>query len=480
MGFKYCIPRYNILPQKDIEIINDISLKILKNAGVRIPNNRILDILYENGAEVDGVKKTAKFPEEMVLGAIKKAGKKHILYGRDRDKTAEFGYNMFNFNGSSGQYQIIDHESMTRRNPGIKDLKKAIKIGDYLENINILGAMVVPSDVPPDVADVITFYHLLTGTTKPFTAWIFSKNSAKIIIEMTEIIAGSKKEMEKFPPYEVYIEPVSPLSYTVPSLEILLEFAAAGLPLGFSPMVQVGATGPCSLIGTIAQENAEILSGITISQLINPGLPVTYGGIPHIFDMKAQEISFGSPEQAMMAAALIQVGKYYGLPVYSNTGLSDSKCMDAQYGIEAAGTLSFGAVAGSDLFGHLGISGADNGASLSQLIIDNEIAGYFIRIFSGFNISEIGKSYEEILETGIGGAFLGNDMTINNFRKEIWYPDLFDRAPWDTWKKNSSKNVVERAIEKENMIACKHQTEPLEGDKLSELKKILKINNIKV
>lgn len=478
MGFKCNIPKYSILSKKDINIIDDFSIKILKNIGVKIPHKNIINILYEKGANID--KNIVKFPEELVREAIEIAGKKHILYGLNRDNKAEFGYGMLNFNGSGGQYQIVDQKSLKRHNPTIEDLKLSIKIGDSLENINIVGAMVVPSDISPEITDIITFYYLLTGTSKPFTGWVFSRESAKVIIEMMEIAAGSKEELKNFPFYEIFIEPISPLSFRKESLEILLEFANAGLPIGFSPMVQVGATGPCSLIGTIAQENAEILSGITIAQCIKPGLPVSYGGIPHIFDMKAQMISFGSPEQALMAAAMTQVGKFYGFPVYNNTGMSDSKCVDAQYGIESAATLAFGALAGGDIFGHLGISGADNAANLTQLIIDNEMAGYFLRLFSGLNISEIDEAYEEIVNEGIGGNFLGNDMTVKNFRREIWYPHLFDRLPWDSWKMNKGENIIEKAIEKEKTIKSINKIPPIEDYKLLELKKILKIKNIKI
>ena len=64
-------------------------------------------------------------------------------------------------------------------------------------------------------------------------------------------------------------------------------------------------------------------------------------------------ISFGSPEQALMAAAITELGKSYGFPVYNNTGLTDSKMIDAQFGIECAATLTFGALSRADIFGHL-------------------------------------------------------------------------------------------------------------------------------
>jgi trimethylamine--corrinoid protein Co-methyltransferase len=51
-------------------------------------------------------------------------------------------------------------------------------------------------------------------------------------------------------------------------------------------MAQVGMSAPGTLAGTIAQENAEILAGICITQLVQPGMPVCYGGIPHAFEMR--------------------------------------------------------------------------------------------------------------------------------------------------------------------------------------------------
>jgi len=480
MGYKYNIPKYNILSNKELEEISEISLDILEKIGMKLPHNKVLEVLYSNGCKVDKKTKITKFPKDIVLKSIKSASKKHIIYGRNKNNKAEFGYNMFNFNGSSGQYQILDQRILKRRKPTIMDLQKAVRIGDALKYINIVGAMVVPCDVPPEIADIIMFYELLVNTSKPFTSWIFSSESAKIIIEMMQIVAGGKEKLIEYPFCEIYFEPISPLTFTKEALDILLEFTKFNLPLGFSPMVQVGATGPCSLSGTIAQENAEILAGITIAQIINPGNPVTYGGIPHVFDMKKQMISFGSPEQALMAASMTELGKFYGFPVYNNTGMSDSKLIDAQCGIEKACTLTFGALSRGDVFGHLGISGSDDAANLTQLLIDNEMAGYFVRIFSGFDVNEVKDAYKEIKKEGIAGNFFANEMTIKNFKKEIWYPELFERAPWGIWEKNGSKDIVKKAIEKEEEIISEHKVLPINESVSKELKKILKMKGVYV
>lgn len=474
MNFQCNIPKYEIIPPEQLKIISDYSFRILGETGIRVYHEKVLNVLSDHGAQVDKKSSTVKLNEEIINKAIKDANKKHILYGRDRNKTSKFGYNTVNFNGSSGQYQIVDSETNLRRSPTLKDLRDAIVIGEKLDSINIVGSIVVPSDLPFEVADILSFYHLLLMSSKPFTSWVFSGQTARSIIEMMEIIAGSKDELKQYPPYEVFIEPISPLTFRKESLDILIEFADADLPVGFSPMVQTGATGPCSLVGTMMQENAEILAGIVIAQLLKPGLPVSYGGIPHFFDMKAQMISFGSPEQALMAAGMTQLGKYYGFPVYNNTGMSDSKCIDAQYGIEAAGTLAFGLLSGGDIFGHLGILGSDNAASLTQLILDNEMASFFKRIFTGFNFDEIEESFNEINES-IGGNFFSKELTIKNFKKSFWYPQLFDRRPWDIWVENGGNNIIEKAqIKKKKLLEEYNKSLLIDDEKLKELNKLIK------
>jgi trimethylamine---corrinoid protein Co-methyltransferase len=457
MGSKRVLPIYKILPEQAISKISNASFDILENVGVRIPNKKVWNKLREFGAVVNEDNSVVRIFPEIISKAIESAGKKHILYGRKKENTAEFGYDMFNFNSSSGQYMIVDHNEKKRLNPKMADLRKAIKIGDYLKNIDVVGAMVVPSDINPKLQDVYTFLELISGTVKPFTGWIFSGRTAKTIIKMLEIVCGSKENLRNYPPYEAFIEPVSPLSFRSESIDILMEFAEAGLPVSFGPMVQAGSTGPINLAGTIAQENAEILSGIVISQAIKPGLPVTYGGIPHVMDMRTMMISFGSPEQGLMAAAITQLARSYKMPVYNNTGMTDSKIPDAQSGVERAASLMMGILSGGDIFGHLGISGADNGADLVQLIIDNEMASYIKRVMKSFEVNDETIALDDIKDVGIGGNYFRVEKTLRDFKKEIWYPEIFDRYVWDKWEENGKKSTIDVALGIEGEILRNHE-----------------------
>jgi trimethylamine--corrinoid protein Co-methyltransferase len=220
-------------------------------------------------------------------------------------------------------------------------------------------------------------------------------------------------------------------------------------------------------------ENAEILAGITMAQILGPGCPVSYGGIPHIMDMRTTMISFGSPEQALMAVAMTQVAGYYGLPVYINVGMGDSKRVDVQSGLERGMTLLMGALAGADTFGHMGICGSDQGASLEQLIIDNEMATYVKRILRGFTVNEETLALEVIKSVGIGGNFLAEDHTLAHFRNEVWFPESFDRRGWNDWWANGARSMLDWARRRKETILARHRPEPLDPALAAELDRIV-------
>ncbi|MBM3710365.1 MAG: hypothetical protein FJW61_08100, partial [Actinobacteria bacterium] len=164
----------------------------------------------------------------------------------------------------------------------------------------------------------------------------------------------------------------------------------------------------------------------------------------------------------------------YGFPVYNNTGMTDSKIPDAQSGIEKAATLMMGILSGGDIFGHLGISGADNAASFTQLIIDDEMTAYVKRIMKSFEVNEETISLADIKKTGIGGNFLMHEKTLRNFKKEIWYPNIFDRFVWDKWEEKGKKSTIDTALEVEENIMKKHQQCFLDDDIRKECEKIIK------
>ena len=427
-------------------MIDKTSRDILKEIGIKIPNKRILSILNDYGAKINKNNSVVKFNEDIISKGLRGINRNYSLYGRDLNNLADFSECNFSFQSTSGQYAIIDILRSERRAPKTEDLIKGVRLAELLDNIDIVGAFVVPADIEVEKKFITSVYHMLRNTKKPIAFWIDTGDSAKKIISMFEVVRGNKENLKKYPLCYAFIESVTPLQYTSDSIDVLYEFANSSLPLGFGPMAMTFATAPGTLAGTLAVENAEILAGIIMARIINENVPVCYWGIPHILDIKTGNISFGSPEQILMGLASIQLGKHYKIPVGTNTGISDAIYPDSQSGVERGVTSTLALLAGSNIFGHQGIVGADQGASLTQLFIDNEMISYIKRIKKGFNVNDNTLLFDEIKKIGIGGNYLVAESTLKNFRKEVWFPKLYIRNNWETWTEER-KGIVERAKE---------------------------------
>ena len=468
------VPRYGILSDSEIGQIHDATVGVLARIGIKVHHEEVLERLAEAGAAVDRGRGVARIPEALLMDSLGRAGKRYVLYGRDGGRTARFGYGDIVTISSPGQYSWVDWRTWQRRPPTMVEFAQAVKLGEALDNISIVGAMTQPVDVPEPIRDIVLTAELVKRSRKPTRAWIKNGATARYILEIYRTVAGGSDALRERPLIEAFVEPISPLQMPRTGMEILLEFTQAGVPVSFGPMVQAAATGPATLAGTLVQENAEVLAALVITQVLRPGTPVMYGGIPHIMDPRTALISFGSPEQALMGVAMAQVAHSYGLPVYINTGLGDSKNVDVQAGLDRGMNLLMGALAGGDLLGHMGISGADQGASLLQLVVDNEMVSFVKRILRGIRVEADSLATDVIENVGWGGNYLAHEHTVANFRKEFWLPGpLWDRDSWDNWQRAGATTMAERARERLESVLAAPDPEPMEEPMAREVDKVV-------
>jgi trimethylamine--corrinoid protein Co-methyltransferase len=323
--------------------------------------------------------------------------------------------------------------------------------------------MAQPAEIPESYREVSLTAELVKGTDKPTRTWVYNGRTARYVLDIYRTVAGGEAALREHPMVEAFLEPISPLQLPEDGLEVLIEFVKAGQPVSVGPMAMTSGTAPATLAGTLAQENAEILAGIVVTQELAPGTPVAYGGIPHVMDPRTSICSFGSPEQALMAVAMTQMGRFYGFPVYINVGLTDAKTLDVQAGIEKGTTMMVGALAGADTFGHAGICGADHGASLTWLVLDNELMYYVKRIVRGFEVTDETLACDVVSQVGPGGSYLAEDHTVKHFRKELWLPGIaWTRQTWDIWSEEGRQSMVDRVRDEVEQILASHRAPPFE------------------
>jgi len=450
-----------VLTQDQLDRISAASLAILERVGVVVPHEEMLSRFADGGAAVDFDAQRVRIPPDLVMRSVGSAGKQFTIYGRDLARRAEFGVGKRCYNSTAGEAHFVDEPGGPRRYATLDDVRTAARFADALDWITIPGAMSDPYDIPVAYRCVEVAAELIRNTTKPITFWFHDRDSARFINEMIIAVRGTESAAIEYPLCYPLMEPISPLRFPFNGIDLLFETARLNMPVHIGPMAQMGLSAPSTLSATMAQENAEILAGICITQLIRPGMPVCYGGICHAFDMRTTQLIFAGPEQAIFGVAMTQMGKHYGLPVYINVGMTDSKRPDSQAGLEAGITLALGAAAGADIFGHMGISGVDQASSLDMLVFQNELISYVESAMREIDFSDDALGLSEIESVGPGGTFIDRDHTAAHFRRELWFPELLDRRYYQQWLDDGASTMEDRCRARKAEILATHHPEPI-------------------
>jgi trimethylamine--corrinoid protein Co-methyltransferase len=119
------------------------------------------------------------------------------------------------------------------------------------------------------------------------------------------------------------------------------------------------------------------------------------------------------------------------------------------------------ALAGANVIYGLGMLELGITFDFAQLVIDNEIAEMIKHVVRGIDVNDYTMAVDVIKEVGIGGEFVTNMHTFENFKKVQTDPKIFDRRMREGWEALGSKDVLERAREEAKNILENHKPDPL-------------------
>jgi trimethylamine--corrinoid protein Co-methyltransferase len=464
-----------VLNSDELYEIHLATLEILERVGVKVSEQKALRMLEEAGALVSIKEKIARIPEYLVKEALKKAPSGFTLFGRNPNYKLRLENKRVYFSMEGTSVYVLDLETGERRNSTLKDLECFFKLADALRNIHHASITVKPRDVPDAVAHV---YELLAGfrnTTKTLDGYTYGQAVAMDTIRMASIVAGSEEELRKRPMLLGFHNPVSPLQHSKELTEGLMVYAKYKQPVIIAPEAQAGATAPVTLAGLLAQQNAEVLSGILIAELANPGAPILYGTVSTIMDMKTGNLAYGAIEAGLINVATAQLARYYGLPSRGTGGGTESNIPDTQAGFEKAITLMMAALAGINfIYVAAGALESTLTASYEQAVIDDEICGMVSRALRGIEINDETLAIDVIEDVGPGGQYLAQRHTLKYLKKEHYLPIIINRQKREKWERAGSKDLREVACEEAKRILKEHRPEPLERDIEEQLKKVIK------
>jgi trimethylamine--corrinoid protein Co-methyltransferase len=452
---KHIRSRIEILDDDDLDRLHEATLEVLATVGCRLPHRRVLDMMRQAGAEVKEDTAIARLPPELVERAIRETSPRKGEDAGGLGQAATVERERFRL-GMSTQANMVDYGATSRRRGTTEDVLKGIVICNELPHIDRCMPVVTPADVPGHVGDLYGYYLCTLYSKKPYGVYILSPETARLIVRIHDIAGGADR-----PPISYLLEPSGSLAYDEYSLEMALIFAGAGHHIHLGPMAMAGLDAPVTLAGTLVIQNADNLIGVVLCHLL--GLPGSWSGSAHTMDLRSALCSFGSPNQVLLGLAAVQLGRYYGFDVHVNSALTDACLPDFQAGFEKGMSAIVALLSGAGGIGAQGIVGADQGASLEQLVIDDEWASAVAHILDlGFEVNDETLAVDTIRRVGIGGSYLAEEHTVRHMRETYWPARLFNQKSWDAWMEAGGKDAYARAHERVLQILAEHYPpEPL-------------------
>jgi trimethylamine--corrinoid protein Co-methyltransferase len=472
------LAKYEILSKSAIYDIHQSTLDVLEKVGIKVYSPSAFTILKDAGAHVDEKSELVKIPSHLIEECVKKAPSEFTLYARNPKNNVKIEPGKVYFGPMIGRINIIDLDSGEKRKTTLEDIANLTRLASALEYYKLphSGVMMPHIEgVQDEVAHAYAYLASVKNSDKVVKGTGRNKVAAQDCIRMASVLARCEmEELGKKPNIFTTCNTVAPLQLQEGQTEGLIEYAKHGLPVDVAAEIQAGATGPVTLAGSLVIQNAEVLSGITVAQLVNPGTPVFYGTASTIMDMRSGIIAKGAVEAGLFNVATAQLAQYYGIPSRGTASDTESKVLDIQAGYEKAITLLMAALAGVNYIWYPGTLEYALTVSYESLVIDHEICGMIYRALKGIDVNKNTLAVDVIEAVGPGGQFLGQKHTLEHLTSEQYFPKLSDRRSREEWKKAGARELKDVAKDEVRRILREYQPIPLDRDVENELEQIVK------
>jgi trimethylamine--corrinoid protein Co-methyltransferase len=298
----------------DLEDIHLATIEILNQTGVRVESDKAMEIFDAGGASIDREEKLVKIPPCLVEDAIHTAPSSILLAGRNPIHDVSIKSGKTHFTNFGEALMVIDPETGEYRDSTKQDVADITLVCDALDEVDIVWRPCDAKDSPTEASSAHEMESIFPNTSKHIVHGPGSGELMKKDIQMGTLVTGGARNLRERPVFSSVVCPSSPLTLGKNCCDVIMESARAGVPCIVLSMTLAGATSPVTLAGTLIDHNAEVLSGIVLSQLTSRGAPVIYGSSTTIFDLKTATTPVGAPELSLISAGVAKLADYYILP----------------------------------------------------------------------------------------------------------------------------------------------------------------------
>jgi trimethylamine--corrinoid protein Co-methyltransferase len=458
------------LGSEQLHQLQEATLTILASVGVRFPSKKALTVFSEHGAEVDWDSEIVKMSADLVSKALSTVPRYFTLGARDPAFDLNLEKNVTYFTTDGCGYETIDFRTRERRPSRKADVGRMARVADYLSSIGFYWTMVSAQDcgrtAPLHELEISwnnTIKHVQSVT-------LIGAQLARYGLEMGEVIAGSKEEMRRRPPFSAVICTIAPLIQDEDSIEGAMLLAEAGIPIVFLAMPTLGTTAPATMAGTMAMADAECISVIALMQLVAPGAPV-FHSIMHAHADPRTAAYVGYPLNSRARYGTVEMAHHWGIPSMAGAFGTDSHGPDDwQAAAEITMDPLMVGLSGAEIVTGIGLRETYTLLYPESIILDDDIYHRARYALTSMEINSETLALDVIENVGPGGHFLAQKHT----RKHM--PLSMERSVTHQLDADGKyRNALEVAREKVDWILKNHRPEPLEEKKQTELSRILEV-----
>lgn len=449
--------RLPVLSREALEQIENTAYRLLAEVGISLQHPEARELLYGRGCRIESQR--VLLPPDTVQWALENVSPHRTLFNRETAEAFALGDGQVRFHSGGSLPFTFDLDTGQRRLPNLRDVVDATRLLDALPNVDVIVPLFGPQDVPPELLTVASTEATLRNTRKPiWSAPIDKPEHVPNVVEMAAACCGGMEAFRQRPTMLLSVSPVSPLTFTEDVAGTIVAIARSGAPLLPLPAPTLGATGPVTMAGSLAQQHAETLASYVIAAAARPGVPVMYCSRISSIDLRTAVSTWGGPEIGMTGAVAGQLAHRLGLPCDSYGLASGSTLLDPQFAYERLANALIPALAGVDILSGVGSTENVMIAGLGIAVIDDELIGMIRHITGGCRVDETTLAFDVMKEViPRDGVFLGEMHTVRQMRQgALWIPGISTRGESDV-----DGGVVARARSRAKQILATHETEPL-------------------
>lgn len=466
-------------PERKVRLLSEADLKqidlgvcsILENVGVKFPLPEALDLFENAGAVVDRATSLVKIPQSLLKKLLSTIPAHYTMGSRGHEDLDVVLNGRRTHCGTDGTgINIVDMDTGEIKASTKNDLANMAKVADYLSSVSFFWPILSAQDYPTEVMALHELDASFRNTEKHIhLISCADRGQARWAVEMARAIAGSPERLASRPPLSILICPISPLQQDVGGLEVGLEFAKAGLPVGIATMPMLGGTAPASIPSLLTMGVAELLSAAALLQLAKPGAKTYCALFSTLMNPYSGSCISSSNLQALLNVAPIDIFRYYKIPVMASYGSGDSNQLNSwTFGRDTSVDTVFAYMMQPDMFPGFGLMENDTLCFPQQMLLDDYIYSTIKTLSEGLVVDEASLCLDDIASTGPGGTFMARASTMKNMRK-LWQGSVRHQ-----WEKNHFRDIMESAKDQIKHIWATHQPRPLSAQQDQDLGRILK------